>query len=99
MFVDEETMQPVDDCTPCFMLVGRYLYDYSSLLLEFHNTMLDAGDMDDAARYAMVLKFDGALRAVGAEKVPKALSQRKSIEPGWPNWIKWARKSFSDIAP
>lgn len=99
MYVDEETMQPVDDSTPCFVLLARYLYDYSSILLEFHNAMLAIGDVDDATRYALILKFDGSLRAVGVEKVPKALSPRKAIEPGWPSWIKWARESRQVCQP
>lgn len=86
-------MQLVDDSTPCFMLVGRYLYDYSSCLLDFHNAMLEAGEVDDATRYAMILKFDGALRAVGVEKVPKALSSRTNIDAAWPKWVKWAGES------
>jgi hypothetical protein len=85
-------MQLVDDDTPCFMLMSRWLYDYSSLLLEYHNAMSETGDANDATRYAMVLKFDGALRAVGAEKVPRLLSPRTPIEVSWPSWIKWARE-------
>lgn len=85
-------MQPVDDDTPCFILMSRWLYDYSSLLLEYHNAILDIGDVDDAIRYATVLKFDGALRAVGAENAPKLLSPRTPIDPSWPSWIKWARE-------
>jgi hypothetical protein len=94
MNVDEETMQQVDDGTPCYTLVSRYLYDYASLLLEFHNTMLSATDSDDTTRYAIVVRFDGELRAVGVEKVPKVLSPRESMNPAWPKWTKWARESL-----
>jgi hypothetical protein len=92
MFVDEETMFPTGDSVPSFALVGRYLYDYASLLLEYHNAVLDAVGIDEAARYAMILRFDGELRATSNEKVPKALSSRMPLNPAWPKWVKWARK-------
>jgi hypothetical protein len=91
-FVDEETMLPTDNSMPSFTLVGHYLYDNASLILEYYNSVLDAVDLDDAARYAMILKFDGELRAASVEKVPKALSSRTPLDPAWPKWIKWARK-------
>jgi hypothetical protein len=92
MFVDEETMFPTSDSIPSFALVGRNLFDYASLLLEYHNAVLDAVDMDEADRYAMILRFDGELRATSNEKVPKALSSRTPLNPAWPKWVKWARK-------
>jgi hypothetical protein len=91
MHVEEETMQPMDENTPSFTLVNRYLYDYASLLLEYHNAMIGALDADDATRYAMILKFDGDLRATSVEKIPKALSPRFPLNPAWPKWTKWAR--------
>jgi hypothetical protein len=99
MFVDEESMLPTNDSMPSFTLVGHYLYDYASLLLEYHNSVLDAVGLDDAARYAMILKFDGELRATGVEKAPKALSLRTPLNPAWPKWIKWARKSLRYRGP
>jgi hypothetical protein len=89
--LDEETMLHIDDSTPNFAIVGRYFYDYASLLLDFHNAMLDVLDSDEATRYAMVLKFDGEMRAVCAEKIPKFLSPRTPFDPAWPKWVKWAR--------
>jgi hypothetical protein len=91
MSLDEETMLPIDDSTPNFALVGRYFYDYASLMLDFHNAMLDVLDADEATRYAMVLKFDGEMRAVSAEEIPKCLSLRTPLDPTWPKWVKWAR--------
>jgi hypothetical protein len=99
MFVDEETMLPANESIPSFTLVGRYLYDYASLLLDYHNSVLDAVDMDEAARYAMILRFDGELRATSDEKVPKALSTRIPLDPAWPKWVKWARRSLCYIFP
>jgi hypothetical protein len=91
MHVEDETMYPLDENTPSLTLVGRYLYDYASLLLEYHNAMVTALDADDATRYAMILKFDGELRVTSVEKVPKALSSRIPLDPAWPKWTKWAR--------
>jgi hypothetical protein len=90
--LNEETMLPVDDDTPTFTSVSRYFYNYASLLLDFHNAMMEAAETDDAIRYAIILKFDGELRSICAETVPKALSPRIPINPAWPKWIKWARE-------
>lgn len=87
-------MLPINDTMPSFTLVGHYLYDYAGLLLEYHNSMLDAADVDDATRYAMILKFDGELRSTSVEKVPEAFSSRTPLNPAWPKWVKWARKSI-----
>jgi hypothetical protein len=91
MLVEDETMQSVDENTPSLTLGSRYLHEYASLLLKYHNTMISASDADDATRYAMILKFDGELRATSVEKVPKALSPRVPYNPAWPKWTKWAR--------
>jgi hypothetical protein len=90
--VDDETMALLDDNTPSFMLVGRYLYDYASLTLEYQNAMIGALDADDATRYALILKYDGELRATSVEKAPKSLSLRFPLDPTHPRWTKWARR-------
>jgi len=86
-------MLPVDDATPTFTLVGRYFYDYASLMIDFHNTMLDLADAEDAVRYAAVLKFDGEMRALCAEKIPGCFKPGMPIQSNWPKWSPWARKS------
>jgi hypothetical protein len=93
MHVDETTMLPVDNSTPRVTLVGRYLYDYSIMLLDFHNTMVGAIDADDATKYAIILKYDAELRAISVEKVPTAFSPHTPLDPAWPRWTKWARTS------
>jgi hypothetical protein len=97
--VNEETMLPADDNTPCFTLVGCYLFDYAKLLLDYHNSMLCVMEADDATRYAVILKYDGELRATGVEKTPKVLSTRTPFNPAWPKWTKWARKSLLRRTP
>jgi hypothetical protein len=95
--VEEETMQPMDEGTPSFTLVGRYLYNYASLIFDFHNAMFDIMEADDATRYATILKYDGELRATGVEKMPKAFSLRTPLSPAWPKWTKWSRKSSQSL--
>jgi hypothetical protein len=50
MHLDEVNMLPVDDSAPRVTLVGKYLHDYSIMLLDFHNTMVGALDADDATK-------------------------------------------------
>jgi hypothetical protein len=97
MHVDEKTMLPVDDSEPRVTHVGRYLYDYSTMLLDFHNTMLGAIDADDATRYAIILKYDAELRTISVEKVPTVFSPRTPLDPAWPKWTKWARTLLEPI--
>lgn len=90
--LDEETMMPVDDATPSYAVVGTYFFDYAALLLQFHNSMIEAEHEDDQARYARVLKFDGEMRVICVEKIPKCLSPRTQPDPTWPKWVGWARR-------
>lgn len=86
-------MEPIPDiATPTFTLVGGFFFDYASLLLEFHNAMIDAEGEHEQTRYAMILKFDGDLRATCVEKIPKCLSSQVPLDPKWPRWVAWARK-------
>jgi hypothetical protein len=95
LHLDEETMLPVSDTsTPTITYVGSYFYDYATLLLEIHNTMVSHLDSaaDEATKYATILKFDGEMRALCVEKVPKCLSPRTPYDPSWPRWVLWARR-------
>ena len=95
MALNEETMQPTaDETVPCYASVSHYLYDYASLMLEYHNAVLGSMDMDEVSRYAMILKFDGELRANNEEQTLKPLLTRTPLDPTWPKWVKWARKSL-----
>lgn len=87
-------MIPVDDATPTSTLVIKCLYNYALLLLDFHNAMLDAEEEDDPTRYAILLKFDGELRASSVEKVPKCFSHQVPQDPAWPKWVSWARRLY-----
>jgi transcription elongation factor SPT5 len=88
-------MLPVAD-TSCATLthVGNYFFDYATLLLEVHNTMVSHLDSaaDEPTKYATILRFDGELRALCVEKVPKCLNPRTPYDPNWPRWVAWARK-------
>ena len=91
MYLDEDTMLPIShDDTPTFTLVSGFCYDYASVLLDFHNTMLNNLEADDATRYALILKFDGDLRATCVEKIPQCLSPRAPMQSRWPKWLKWS---------
>jgi transcription elongation factor SPT5 len=79
---------------PSITHVGNYFFDYAALLLEVHNTMVSHLDSaaDEPTKYATILRFDGELRALCVEKVPKCLNPRTPYDPGWPKWVGWARK-------
>lgn len=86
-------MEPVQDTsTPTLTLVGNYFFDYAALLVTFHHAMIDIEDESDTTKYAIVLKFDGEMRATCVEKLPKCLSPRVPFNPTWPRWVPWARR-------
>lgn len=84
-------MLPVARDEPSLTLVGDYFFEYGSILLDFHNAITEAVALDEVGRYAVVLKFDGDLRATTAAIVPKFLSPKTPLETAWPSWVKWAR--------
>jgi transcription elongation factor SPT5 len=88
-------MLPVTDASYATLThVGNYFFDYATLLLEVHNTMVSHLDStaDEPTKYATILRFDGELRALCVEKIPKCLNPRTPYDPNWPRWVAWARK-------
>ena len=90
--LDEETMTPVDETVPNYAPAGLYVFDYATLLLRFHRAMAEAGAEDDHTRYAIVLKFDGELRTMAADKAPICFKPQFSSGPNVPKWVSWARR-------
>jgi hypothetical protein len=89
---DEESITPVEEGTPTFATIINYFFEYAHIVLQFGDAMLDAGEVDDHARYEIVLKWDGELRSNYANNIPKFLSHRTPLQPHWPKWVPWARR-------
>jgi hypothetical protein len=46
-------------------------------------------------KYEKVLEYDAKLRLVITENIPVWLDSREPVEPHWPIWVPWARRSFN----
>ena len=90
--LDDEAMTPVNDTMPTHTPVGLYVFDFAVLLIRYHRAMTDAEKEDDSTRYAIVLKFDGEMRARCVEKAPISLLSRTPLPPNSPKWAPWARR-------
>ncbi len=91
-------MTPVSEDIPTFTIVGLYIFDFASLLLDFHDAMKDAEGEDDEKRYAIVLKYDGEMRVAWIEKSPKCLSPQSPGALNQPKWVHWAWKMHQSSA-
>jgi len=90
---DEETMMPVlNDNTPTYTHVSRFLSEIAYNLVRYLDDMLDAPDL--TTKYHVVLKYDAIMRALALEKIPKFLDSRFPYNSAWPQWVAWARRSY-----
>ncbi|KAI4936401.1 hypothetical protein J4E85_001731 [Alternaria conjuncta] len=86
-------MTPVADTEiPTIVGVAKWTFDCAALLLDVHNAMVELEDKDDAIKYATILRFDGEMRTLCTEKLPKYLLPRVPHDPSWPQWVVWAKR-------
>jgi hypothetical protein len=90
---DEESMAPVlNESTPTYTHTSRFLHEIAYNLVRYLDDMLDAPDL--TTKYHVVLRYDAIMRALALEKVPKWLDVRNPLNPSWPRWAVWARRSY-----
>lgn len=86
-------MTPIADArTPTVTAISNYLNEIAHTLVRFLDDMIDAPDLP--AKYHVVLRYDALMRALALDKMPPFLDPRTPLDPAWPQWTPWARRSF-----
>lgn len=89
---DHVTMAHIDDTYPTYVSYGNYLNDIAKLMAEHHIEMARA--CTPYTRYEKVLLFDKKMRKL-AKEIPGYFSVTTPIDPSWPVFIPWARRSLT----
>ena len=89
---DHVTMAHIDDTYPTYVSYGNYLNDIAKLMAEHHIEMTRA--CTPYTRYEKVLLFDKKMRKL-AKEIPGYFSVTTPIDPSWPVFIPWARRSLT----
>ena len=84
--IDDENMVPAGDQVPVATDSGNLMYDFASLMADFHDSITALSD--PAAKYDQVLKYDSRMRAL--RETPYLASTEKS-DISEPQWVRWAK--------
>jgi hypothetical protein len=89
---DHVTMARIDEAFPTYISYGNYLNDIAKLMAEHHVAM--AHSSTPYSRYEQVLIYDKEMRKL-AKEIPGYFSVTTPVDPSWPVFIAWARRSLT----
>lgn len=90
---DGDAVTPLPDSIPTVTSYSRFLHSIARIMpclqdgLMAHNTPF--------TRYEQVIKWDKELRSLATAHRPVWLSNMTPVEPDWPDFIPWARRSLA----
>ncbi|KAF3388653.1 hypothetical protein F1880_003403 [Penicillium rolfsii] len=87
------TMDPVPASFPTYISYGNYLYEIAKLMLSHHDAMLRA--KTEFTSYETVMDYDTKIRTLAIKGIPRYFHVVEPIDPAWPPWVIWARKSLT----
>ena len=93
MSCDDNTMQPLSEETPSMTSFPNCLVDVASLMPQMHDAISSSNTL--YTKYEQVLDYDAQMRAMATEGLPRLLNMREAIQPEWPAWVPWARRSMT----
>lgn len=91
--MNDQTLDEVPLDVPTSVSTLCHFNDLATVTAQMHDAKCLASTT--LAQYDSVLKFDAKIRAVASESIPAWLDSREAIEPHWPVWVPWARRSFN----
>lgn len=89
--MDDMTLQVCADEVPTQSSFVSFLYDIAKLMAHGHDAILSSNTL--FTKYERVLESDAKLRQLVTEQAPKFLNVMEPINPSWPAWVPWARRS------
>jgi hypothetical protein len=89
---DHITMARIDITFPTYVSYGNYLNDIAKLMAEHHVAM--AQSSTPFTRYEQVLIYDNKMRKL-AKEIPEYFNVTTPVDPSWPAFISWARRSLT----
>ncbi|PVH97630.1 hypothetical protein DM02DRAFT_674005 [Periconia macrospinosa] len=90
---DEYTWERIrDDNVPTHTMMTTFLNEVAYQLSRYLDDMIDAPCLE--SKYNVVLKYDALIRAINLEKLPRFLRPTTPYNATWPQWTRWARRSY-----
>lgn len=88
----EDDLAELSGSVPTRAAYPRFLYDIARLMPQLQDGMLSSNTV--YTKYEQVIKYDTRMRALANTQRPLFLSNAP-IEPEWPPWVPWGRRSLT----
>ncbi|KAJ5296338.1 uncharacterized protein N7443_007231 [Penicillium atrosanguineum] len=90
---DHLSMESITPSFPTYVSYGNYLYEIAKLMISHHEAMLRA--TTQLMMYESVMEYDSRIRTLAINEIPRYFHVVEPIDPAWPQWIVWARRSLT----
>ncbi|KAK2616676.1 hypothetical protein QQS21_000499 [Conoideocrella luteorostrata] len=87
------TMDPIDEVCPTYVSYTNYLFQIAKLMAKHHEAVLRSSTL--LTKYEHTLDYDYRLRTLATKAMPRYFHVMEPIDPAWPDWIPWARRSLT----
>jgi hypothetical protein len=93
---NDDDLERRPECVPTQASYCNYRHEIAALMPR----LLDASSQCNTlfTKYEQVLKFDERMRKLATASMPPFLSTSAPIDPDWPAWIGWGRRSLAICA-
>ena len=90
---DHVTMASLPESFPTYISYGNYVYNVAKLIAEHHIATVRSST--PFTKYEQVMEFDARMRNLARKEMPKYFHVTAPIDPSWPEFIPWARRSLT----
>ena len=90
---DDITMQSLSEDVPSMTSFSTVLSHIASLMPQMHDAIISSNTL--YTKYEQVLDYDAQMRSLATEELPRYFSMREALQPEWPAWVPWARRSLT----
>jgi hypothetical protein len=90
---EDVTMQPLPEDVPSMTSFPTFLGHIAGLMPQMHDAIISSNTL--YTKYEQVLDYDAQMRSLATEGLPRFFSMREAIQPEWPAWVPWARRSLT----
>ena len=91
--VDDQTMAQLPEEIPTIVSFGNYLFDIAALMPQMHDAIVSSNTL--YTKYDQVREYDMRMRDLATNGLPFFFSMREAIDPKWPPFVAWARRSIT----
>ncbi|ETI24670.1 hypothetical protein G647_04039 [Cladophialophora carrionii CBS 160.54] len=90
---DDDTMELLPEDVPSMTSFPTFLCHIAGLMPQMHDAIISSNTL--YTKYEQVLDYDAQMRSLATEGLPRFFDVREAIQPEWPAWVPWARRSLT----